>query len=342
MTINNIFTRSIYLLLVFLLFGCSQTSKTEPHSVSREQDSVKVENEIEKKDITADDIVIKKDFLYDKYTLEDKYPYKDTARIFQWDKIKERLAYLETIQQGTVEWGILQNYKNMNGEASLVKEYKRNEYERVVDAFGIERYQSIPLFSPKDTIAGERYEQDGSLVKLINKPDSTSSYVEVETTNFKGKWFVPKKYVKLLPDTTTFKKAIVVDVTNQNIATMEKTDSAWVVRSMNPATSGAHNPPYQKETPIGLFAIQEKKNKMFYLVDGTSEIAGYAPYASRFTDGGYLHGIPVNNPKGNMIEYSRTLGTTPRSHMCVRNATSHARFIYDWATVGQSVVFVID
>lgn len=343
MTTNKICKRAIMFLLVLLFFtNCSHSPKNGSAGVAQAQDSVKAEEEKIIKEITADDIVIKKVFLYDKYTLEDKYPYKDTSRVFQWDKIKKRLAFLESIQQQPARWGILQNYKNKNGEAPLVKRYRRNEYKRIADTLGVERYQSVPLYVLSDTITGERYGRDGSLVKLTEKSDSVSNFVKIETTDFEGKWFVPKKYIKSLPDTIVFKKAIIVDVTNQNIATIEKTDSAWVVRSMNPSTTGSHNPPFQKETPPGLFVVQEKKVKMFYLVDGTSEIAGYAPHASRFTDGGYIHGIPVNNPQGKMIEYSKTLGTIPRSHMCVRNATSHAEFIYNWAPAGQAVVFVID
>lgn len=66
---------------------------------------------------------------------------------------------------------------------------------------------------------------------------------------------------------------------------------------------------------------------MLFLKDGSSALGGYAPYASRFTNGAYIHGVPVNVPRTAMIEYSWSLGTVPRSHMCVRNATSHAKFI---------------
>ena len=111
---------------------------------------------------------------------------------------------------------------------------------------------------------------------------------------------------------------------------------------MNPATTGMHKPPHAQETPTGIFAIQEKKEKMYYVRDGTSQIAGYAPYASRFTNGAYLHGVPVQLPRKSIIEYSVSLGTTPRSHMCVRNASSHSKFIYDRTTVKESVVVVID
>lgn len=66
------------------------------------------------------------------------------------------------------------------------------------------------------------------------------------------------------------------------------------------------------------------------------------PYASRFTNGAYIHGVPVNAPRTSMIEYSWSLGTTPRSHMCVRNATSHSKFVFDWAPTERSLVVVIE
>jgi Cd2+/Zn2+-exporting ATPase len=114
------------------------------------------------------------------------------------------------------------------------------------------------------------------------------------------------------------------------------------ILSMNPATTGVHKPPYASETPIGIFAIQDQKEKMFYTKDGSNEIAGYAPYASRFTNGAYIHGVPTQLPQTRIIEWSNTLGTTPRSHMCVRVASSQAKFVFDLITVKEAVVVVID
>ena len=140
-----------------------------------------------------------------------------------------------------------------------------------------------------------------------------------------------------------FNKAVFVDRHNQNIASLERSGKGqWVVRSMNPSTTGRHLPPYAQETPLGMFVLQEKKVKMVFLKDGSKETGGYAPYASRFTDGAYIHGVPVNAPRKTQIEYSPSLGTTPRSHMCVRNATSHAKFIYDWAPVNETIIFVLE
>jgi hypothetical protein len=139
-----------------------------------------------------------------------------------------------------------------------------------------------------------------------------------------------------------FKIINIVDVRNQNICTLEKVGNEWLIRSMNPATSGRHKPPHAQETPTGLFVVQEHKSKMFYYEDGTKTYGGFAPYATRFTAGAYIHGVPVNNPNGNIIEYSESLGTTPKSHMCVRNASSHAQFVYKRSKDLSSLVIVID
>lgn len=331
----------IYLLFIYILGLVSCSGKKEIKEVEngQTQDSVLVEKK-ETITIKADDIIIEKDLLYDQYTLADSYPYKDTVRMFQWDKMREGLAILENIRQKSAKWAILQNYKNKNGEAPLVKIYRRNEYKRIADTLGIERYQSVPLFLPEDTLTAERYGRDGTLVKLLE--DSTKKFLKVSAANFDGEWYVPKKYIKEIHDTIMFNKAIFVDRNNENIATLERSDSKWLVRSMNPATTGLHKPPHQQETPLGMFVIQEKKSKMVFLKDGSTETGGFAPYASRFTNGGYIHGIPVNEPRKNLIEYSPSLGTTPRSHMCVRNATSHAKFIYNWALTESTIVFVIE
>lgn len=324
--------------VVSLFYSCNDT----PPKISTApivRDSTVVIEEKPSKSIDPASIKITKELHYNEHTLEDSYPYKDTTRIFQWDKIRKALAFVDSIHKEPSSWAVLQNYKNLNGEAPLVRNYKRNAYTRISDSLGVERYQSVPLFYLNDSITAECYGRDGWLVKYVDKQ---GSFDKVVTVDIHGEWLVPQKYVKQLSDTTVFNKVIIVDTSNQNIATLEKSDSDWFIRSMNPATSGRHKPPHMQETPTGIFLIQEKKFKMFYVVDGTSEIGGFAPYASRFTNGAYIHGIPVNAPATQMIEYSASLGTTPRSHMCVRNATSHAKFVYEWAPTLETLVFVID
>ncbi|MCD8044190.1 MAG: L,D-transpeptidase [Tannerellaceae bacterium] len=294
------------------------------------------------KNITPEDIIIEKDFLYDQHTLQDEYPYKDTTRRFQWDKIKEGLALLENFQAQPSEWGILQNRHNVHGRPPVAKNAKKDVYyNEMDDSYGVEGTQSIPLYSLTDTVNPERYGRDGSLIKITGK---SGDEINARLAYFDGDWIIPAKYVKKIDpqETTVFKKVVFVDRTNQNVATLEKENGKWLVRSMNPATTGAQKTPFQRETPLGIFVIQEKKERMQYLVDGTDRVGGFAPYASRFSNGGYLHGVPVNNPQTQMIEFSSTLGTIPRSHMCVRNATSHAKFLYDWAPVAEALVYVIE
>ncbi|MGL5786466.1 MAG: L,D-transpeptidase [Bacteroidales bacterium] len=281
---------------------------------------------------------IVKDLTYNKHTLPDTYKYGKIDREFQWTKIGKILDSLERFQRENYTFGVLTNYKNQKGLPPLAKDVVINKFNAYQDTFGIERSQGIPLYTGDNFAVPVRYARDGSLVSLLSSGDA---YSRVDIFDPEGIWNVPRKYIHLIGP-VIFKKVVVVDRKNQNIATLELVDTTWVVRSMNPATTGLYRPPFKKATPLGLFVVQAKLQKMPYYEDGTEEIGGYAPYASRFTAGGYLHGVPVNLPATGMIEYSPTLGTTPRSHMCVRNATSHAEFLYNWAPVDYALVAVIE
>ncbi|PPL01629.1 L,D-transpeptidase [Parapedobacter indicus] len=331
--------------IALFVFSCNEKSSLREEAEKRKADSLervkRAEEEERKRPRTAADIKLTKKLAFDKYTLDDEYPYKDTTRVFQWDKIKEKLAHIDNFQREKKYYAVLQNYKNRNGEAPVVANYVRNAYKRVSDTLGTERYQSVPLYQADNDNVPILYGRDGSLVELLSS--DTIPMIKVAGLSFDGTWEVPKRYVKTIGDTVTFNHVVVVDVTNQNICTIERSEeTSWRILSMNPATSGMHKPPYSMETPTGIFVLQEKKPKMRYLKDGTKTIQGYAPYANRFTNGGYIHGIPTQSPNARIIEYSASLGTVPRSHMCVRNASSHAKFIYDWAKTLQSLIIVID
>lgn len=290
--------------------------------------------------VMPSDIVLTKQIAFEDYTLDDVYPWRDTVRSFKWEVIKTRLAAVENAQLTDKRWGVLQNYKNRNRTAPLVRTWTRNNYGNITDSLGVERYQSVPLYAPGDTLQPSLYGRDGTLVEVLSD-DSTS--VVVNDVFRGGTWTVPRRYVAMLADTVAFHHVIVVDRRDQNIATLTRTARAsWSVLSMNPATTGMRNPPYAKATPLGYFVLQQKKERMIYLADGSSAYGGFAPYASRFTNGAYIHGVPVNAPGTEIIEWSWSLGTTPRSHMCVRNATSHARFIYDTMPLLATLVVVIE
>lgn len=281
---------------------------------------------------------IKKNLTFTKYTLDDNYTVGKEKREFQWDKIAPILDSLKKFQDKNYTFGVLTNYKNQKGLPPLAMDVVLNKYNTYQDTFGIERSQGIPLYEEENFAIPVRYARDGSLVSLLSTGDA---YSRIDIFDPKGVWYTNRKYIHLIGP-VIFKKIAVIDRKNQNIATLELIDTTWYVRSMNPATTGLYRPPYKKPTPLGLFVVQDKMMKMQYYEDGTKEIGGYAPYASRFSAGGYIHGIPVNLPATGMIEYSPTLGTTPRSHMCVRNATSHAGYIYDWADKDYALVAVIE
>ena len=191
-----------------VFYSCtSRTGEISPVHEQQQTDSLSQDTitqpevkPVEKK-LTAEQIQITKDLLYDQYTLEDTYPYKDTTRQFQWDKIKERLALLENIQLQPSTWAILQNYKNRNGEAPLVKNFKRNAYGRVADTLGIERYQSVPLYLLTDTLVPERYGQDGELTRFI---EDGEKFIKAEPMFTGDEWMIPKKYVKVIGDTIVY------------------------------------------------------------------------------------------------------------------------------------------
>ena len=283
-------------------------------------------------------VKIEKRLLYDKHTLADTYKYGKQERRFQWTKISAFLDSLEAFQKRNDGYGVLRNYKNENGIPPLSRKYVTNKYKQIQDTFGVNRHQGIPLYRLDDLSVPERYGRDGAYVSVIC---DSAGYYQIVPATFGGSWYVPRKYLKLIGP-LSIKKVIFVDRTNQNIATLEQEGAVWLVRSMNPITTGANRPPFQQPTPPGIYFIQRKLSEMLFLKDGTDEEGGFAPYASRFTGGAYLHGVPVNYPEHELIEYSWSLGTTPRSHMCVRNATSHAKFMYDWAEVEKTLVIVFD
>lgn len=281
---------------------------------------------------------IEKALIYNQHTLQDNYKYGKTERRYQWDKISGKIDTLIMLEEIATELGALSNYKNRNGMPPLAHSVRQNTYKRIVDKNGIKRDQAIPFYRMDDLTAPECYGQDGALVWILR---DTADFLVIVPAEFTGVWLVPAKYVDRLPE-RSFKKIVFVDRTNQNISTLEQTDTAWLVRSMNPATTGVNRPPYRRETPTGIFVVNAKLTTMLFTKDGSSGLGGYAPWASRFSGGGYIHGVPVNYPNTKQSEYSWSLGTRPRSHMCVRNATSHAKFIYDWAPLHRSLVIVFD
>lgn len=231
-------------------------------------------------------IEIRKELLYDRHTLPDAYIYENTVRCFQWHTITALLERLDHFQQQPAVWGVLQNRYNANGRPPVAKNTSPDtDFDEITDAYGVPDSQSVPLYAPNDLIVPERYGRDGTLVKMLGQ-DGCFCYAEVLT--MPGYWKIPLVYIKRIEFESPFlfTKVVFVDRCRQHVTALEKVRDRWLVRSMNPATTGIHRPPYRRETPLGMFVLQEKKERMYYLEDGSDRIEGFALYANRFTAGG--------------------------------------------------------
>lgn len=259
-------------------------------------------------------------------------------RIFQFDKMHEAILKAEkAATKGPLTY--IDNYHNIKGHAP---KYQGGE----LDNKGGRRSQSAPGYIDTSNLSEFDYLEDGTLVRILS---SDSQYTQIALVKDESEYYVPNKYVVAPPAVISINKAIVIDRTNQNEVVFEKIDQEWKVISHTLATTGKIGE-YHQPTPLGYFYAMEKRDKFYYYKDGTYIIQGYAPYTIRFAGGAYVHGVGINykyNDDGTrtdpgMVEYSETIGTVPLSHKCVRNYTSHAKFLYDWYTPGEVIVIVIE
>lgn len=259
------------------------------------------------------------------------------VRHFKFEKMAEALNYLkgESIKG---ELAYISNYKNANGIPPLLN-------GSALDQYGYRRSQSAPGYDEPHKGSNFRYIPDGMLVDILEERDGFS---KVKVIGWEGEYWVQNKYINIENTLKELKKVVIVDRTFQNQGVFEFNEGQWSLISYSFATTGKKGP-YSLETPLGYYMAIQKRDKFLYYKDGTNEIAGYAPYAIRFSGGGYIHGVPVDyvikdgrRIDPGMKEYLHTIGTTPRSHMCVRNFTSHAKFLYDWVEVGSSAIIVIE
>ena len=258
-------------------------------------------------------------------------------RGFQFTKMLEAVNVLK--QQLTKgELNFVRNYKNQNGAPPA-------KPEGAVDQYGYRSYHSAPGYVKADTGSDFRYIPDGMLVRILAE---VNDLYQVNVPTFGGDYFIPKRYIDPAVKLSRLNQVVVVDRNQQNQAVFAVQDNSLNLISYVLATTGVSKAG-SFETTLGSFKAIEKKERFQYLQKGTSEVAGYAPFAIRFTGGAYIHGVPVDYKEQNgekvdpgITEYLHTIGTVPRSHMCVRNFTSHAKFLYDWLDLQNSAVIVIE
>ena len=286
-------------------------------------------------------------------------------RAFRFDQMFEEITDLKLAVDAT-DTAYIYNVGNSNGSPPLYKgRYKEDDY-------GVPRYQGASAYyAPDWNSSNMRYLQDGILLAIL---EDAGKFYKVNAYDFEGEYYVPKQYVTRRNAIENLKQVIVVDIENQNEGIFEYRDGHWHLISYSYATTGADTK-YKAPTIPGSYQVIAKQDYFRYRDDVTRVIAGYAPYALRFNGGAFVHGVPVNyklvrqtfvlqdevlDEEGNVIqerlteqrivdridpghiEYMGSLGTIPLSHKCVRNITSHAKFLYDWVVLGEASVVVID
>ncbi len=258
-------------------------------------------------------------------------------RRFQFDKMYDSINKLK-LEVDNNKTAYIENFRNRNGQAPLYS-------GQTVDKFGVRRYQSAPAYNNEDPNWGFRYIPDGTLVSIVGETDKC---YKIRIMDVEKEYFVPKRYISFRDSIEELSKVVVVDRENQNEGVFEFIDGKWNIISCTFATTGA-NSAFKQPTDLGYFMVMGISEYFLYLDDITNEIDAYAPYTIRFNGGAYIHGVPINfADKENRVidldkqEYLFTIGTIPFSHKCVRNYTSHAKFLYGWIEIGKSAVVVIE
>ncbi len=262
------------------------------------------------------------------------------ARSFRLGMMLERAKKLKD-QTDMGQTVFIVNYKNAIGKPPALPGGKEQ------DAWGYRRSQSAPAYSDASTKSTFRYAPDGLLGHKLEEADGMT---KIYFPTFGQAYWVQNKYVSKEEDAiASLRQVIAVDRLYQNTAVLEHTEGGWKVVGLSYITTGKEGG-YSLKTPLGDFMAQGRYKQFYYYADGTKVIDGHAPWAIRFSGGGYLHGVPSKSSYDEAgkrqdkpaAESLRSLGTTPQSHMCVRNYTSFAKFMYDRFVKGQSAVIVVE
>lgn len=268
------------------------------------------------------------------------HPDNVLMRTYKFDRAAAAIRLVDSYFKDGKKISYISNYKNCNGRPP---EHKNGGH----DEYGTERSQSAPAYRHLNRPDEFIYLGEGSLIEYVRKIDQ--GMVLIRTVPDGRIYYVPEKYIPSENALEDFTKAIVIDRGDQNEMVFEKIDGDWTIVSYSLATTGTVSQ-YAQPTPLGYYFAAEKKPSFDYVKDGTNEIEGYAPYAIRFNGSAYIHGVPMKYGKTESgarmhrgtVDYSFTIGTIPLSHKCVRNYTSHAKFLYDWYELGKTIVIVIE
>lgn len=202
-------------------------------------------------------------------------------------------------------------------------DFKRNKdkYGNVKDQSATGYYEDLEVYVPDRTIvaieeeAGNRYR--------VSKLGGEEPYLDIAKRRISKKPLIDK-----MP-----RKAVVIDVKNQNFGVYENEGGRWKLISYAYSKTGLISKLGFK-TPKGSFIVPIVRREMIY-TDVEGEKQGTAKYAIRFSGGGYIHGTPFDLEEEEEFDrYKRlkesTLGSYPGTRKCVRNDLEHAEFLFHW------------
>ena len=192
-----------------------------------------------------------------------------------------------------------------------------------------------------DTSSDFRYVPDGMLVRVL---DETGEFYRTAVDSFNQELFIPKNYIDPNDALSQLTHVIVVDRNQQNQAAFELSGDEIRLISYTLATTGLRGQS-SFETPLGFYRALEKKDRFQYLKDGSDEIAGYAPFATRFCGGAYIHGVPVawegRGTGGSGHWRISSLSAHFPFHMCVRNFSVMLNYcIIGWGPANGAIIVI--
>lgn len=246
------------------------------------------------------------------------------TRVFQFDRGVKKIEEVETF---------IRTAKQNGEKLALVTSYTPDSENRMLSKIK-DKYGRYKTQSATATYNGEKlYIPDRSIAKIVGN-DGAHETIKVESMTEPSLRVDDGSVVVAdrLKD-GQIRKAIVVDIENQNFTLYEKIQGRWSVVSYSYSKTG-YESTLGFQTPRGSFLADIGKTKMLY-TNSAGQVEGYAYNAVRFSGGGYLHGTPVTleesrNEREVMRNREGFLGTFPGTRKCIRTTVDHSRFVYSW------------
>ena len=249
-------------------------------------------------------------------------------RVFRFEKMVSRIndveKFIEENNTAGVELASTNSYVPNPYNKDMLR--KKDKYGTSLDQNIIGKYNDELIYIP-----------DRSVLSIISE-GKTEAQVKVEGIK-EFPLTIEKKYLSRKPRVYEgFKKAIVADIDNQNLAAFEKINDEWVLISYIYGKTGIESV-LGFETPRGSFIVPMLKYEMGYR-GNYGEDLGIARYAIRFSGGGYLHGTPIDYPEEPnkeffLLQKETGLGTFKGTRKCIRNTEAHAKFLFEWILNGE-------